>query len=175
MQALATMKTIWAALSFSTLLFLVVGLKAAAVPDEPPPVIMLAAMAFASLGVVVVSQVLPKQTLVAALKAQKFQVVETPAAERMFNDSPERARRFAAPAEVRQRLIMCAQTPFILGLALSESIAIMGLMLLMLGFELQHAGGFFAVSWALLFSRFPKFESFQRVLEATYDADLGPS
>ena len=43
------------------------------------------------------------------------------------------------------------------------------------GFALAHALGFFVVSWLLLFSKFPRFESWQRVLESIYDADLDPA
>jgi hypothetical protein len=172
MQALATMKMLWAAISFSTVMFLVVGTTAAQTPEEPPQMVMLFAFAAVSLGLIGASQLLPKQLLVTALKAQKFQVVEPPAQERMFNDSPRRGRKFAEPAQVRQKLVQCSQTPFILGIALSEAVAIMGLMLMMLGFELTHSLGFFFVSWVLLLSKFPRLESFQRVLEASYDAEL---
>lgn len=175
MQALQTMKILWASISFSTLIVLLVGLKAAAVPDEPPPMVMLFALGFVSVGIVGASQFLPKQTLVAALKARNFRVTEPGPQERMFNDAPRKGRKFAEPADVRQKLVMCAQTPFILGLALSEAVALMGFVLLMQGFALTHALGFFVVSWLLLFSKFPRFESWQRVLEATYDADLGPA
>lgn len=175
MQALATMKVLWGSISSSTLVFLVIGLTVAPAPAEPPPLVMLFAFAALSLGLVGASQVVPKQMLIAALKAQKFQVVEPPAEERMFTDSPRRGRKFAQPDQVRQKLIQCAQTPFILGIALSEAIAILGLVLMMLGFQLQHSLGFFVVSWALLLSKFPRLESFERVLEATYDAELGRS
>lgn len=174
MQALQTMKILWASISFSTLIVLFVGLQAAASPDEPPPMMLLFALGFVSMGLVAASQLLPKQTLVAALKAQNFQVTEPGAEERMFNDAPRKGRKFAQPAEVRQKLVMCAQTPFILGLALSEAIALMGFVLLTQGFALAHVLGFFVVSWLLLASKFPRFESWRRVLEATYDAELGP-
>jgi len=168
------MKVLWASLSFSTVIVLMAGLQAAAVPDEPPPMVMLFALGFVSVGLVGASHLLPKQTLVAALKAQNFQVMDPSAKERMFNDAPRRGRKFAEPAEVRKKLVMCAQTPFILGLALSEAIALMGFVLLMQGFAPTQALGFFVVSWLLLASKFPRFESWQRVLEGTYDADLGP-
>jgi len=175
MQALTTMRMIWASLSFSTVIFLMVGLTMTQVPDEPPSKLILFAFAFVSVGIAGASQLLPKQTLVLALKAQKFQVIEPPAAERMFNDSPRRGRKFAQPAEVRHKLVQCAQTPFILGLVLSESVALMGFVLLMQGFAVTQALGFFVVSWVLLLSRFPKLETYQRVLEASYDAELGPA
>lgn len=175
MQVLATMKVMWAAISFSTVLFLAVGLGAAQVPDEPPETVMLFAFAGLSLGILAASQLVPKQVLIAALKAEKFEVLEPPPEEHMFDDSPRRGRRFAAPDEVRRKLIHCAQRPFILGIALSEAIPIMGLVLMMIGFSLQHALGFFVVSWALLLSKFPRLSSFERVLEASYDAELGRS
>lgn len=175
MQALATMKVMWAGISFSTVLFLAVGVGVAQVPDQPPERMMLFAFAALSLGLLAASQLVPKQVLIAALKAQKFEVLEPPAEERMFDDSPRRGRKFAAPDQVRQKLIQCAQTPFIVGIALSEAIAIMGLVLMMLGFSLQHALGFFVVSWALLLSKFPRLSSFERVLETSYDAELGRS
>ncbi|HEU5076542.1 MAG TPA: hypothetical protein VFU02_20265 [Polyangiaceae bacterium] len=167
------MRIIWASISFSTVVCLMVGIQAARAPEEPPEMVMLFALAAVSLGLVGASQVVPKQLLLAALKARKFQVVEPPPEQRMFDDSPRRGRRFAAPDQVRLALIQCAQSPFILGLALSEAIAIMGLVLMLLGFELQHALGFFAVSWVLLLSKFPRLESFERLLEASYDAELG--
>src|SRR5690349_17428374 len=114
MQALQTMKILWASIASSTLIVLMVGLKAAAHPDEPPPVVMLFALGFVSVGLAGASHFLPKQTLVAALRARNFQVTEPGAQERMFNDSPRKGRKFAEPAEVRQKLVMCAQTPFIL-------------------------------------------------------------
>lgn len=172
MQALMTMRVMWGAISGSTVLLLIVGFTAAPAPEQPPQMVMLVAVGALSLGLIGASQVVPKQVLVGALKAQKFQVVEPPATERMFNDAPRRGRKFAEPEQVRLKLIQCAQTPFILGLALSEAVAIFGLMLMMLGFQLTHTLGFFVVSWVLLLSKYPKLESFERVLEATYDADL---
>ena len=173
MPALQTMRILWASISFSTVIVLMAGLKAAAVPDEPPPMVMLFALGFVSLGIAGASQLLPKRALVLALKAQNFRVAEPRAEERMFNDAPRRGRKFAEPAEVRKKLVMCAQTPFILGLALSEAIALMGFVLLMQGFALLQALGFFVVSWLLFASKFPRFESWQRALEDTYDAELG--
>ncbi|HEY6728228.1 MAG TPA: hypothetical protein VI197_29665 [Polyangiaceae bacterium] len=175
MQALATMKVLWASISFSTLVFLMVGLSVAQAPQQPPETLMLFAFAALSLGLIGASQLVPKQLLAAALKAQRFEVVEPPATERMFDDSPRRGRKFAQPDQVRQKLIQCAQTPFILGLALSEAVAIMGLVLMMLGFQLTHTLGFFVVSWVLLLSKFPKLASFEHALEASYDAELGRS
>jgi hypothetical protein len=168
------MKMVWASLCSSTVFFLVVGIMIAAPRDEPPPTVMLFALAATSLALVAASQLLPKQILVTALRSQKFQVVEPPAQDRMFNDAPRRGRKFADPVHVRNRLVFCAQSPFILGLALSEAVALMGLVLMMQGFELEQTLAFFVTSWVLLATKFPRLETFQRVLEATYDAQLGP-
>lgn len=166
------MKQVWAAITCSTVMFLVVGRMIGRAPEQPPDTILLIAFAVVSFVLVVASQLIPKQMLVAALKAQQFEVVELSATERMFNDSPRRGRRFSAPDQVRRKLIQCAQTPFILSLALSEATAIMGLVSMMLGFTFPQVLGFFVVSSVLLLSKFPRLESFERVLEASYDAEL---
>jgi hypothetical protein len=71
-----------------------------------------------------------------------------------------------------QRAGVIFQTPFILALALSESVAMFGFVLGWLGAPLPVAGAFFAASWVLLLARFPTRSRVFGPFEAHFRAKL---
>ncbi len=137
-----------------------------------PEFALLPVLAVAALGVALASILLPPVVLRRSLESLKLEVIELPAAERMFNDSPRRARRFKDGSSARVELFRHVQPAFLLGVALAEAVALFGLVLWLQGFHGVHVVGFFVVAWLLILSKFPKPAAFQRQLEAIYDADL---
>ena len=169
------MRVLWVGLFVSTLLFLVSGYVAVSDRGEipAPAPVMLPALAFVSLGIAAASVLFPRHLLRQSLRAAKYEIVDLPAQERMFTDTPGRARKFANPEAVRKTLAPKVQTPFILGMALAEAVAINGFVLWFVGFALVHAIGFFVVCWILMIAHFPKPARYRQLLEEVYDADLG--
>jgi hypothetical protein len=175
-ELLRTMRILWAAMLVSTTTFLAVilvlrhqGFHASA-PGVPLSILL----ALVALPTAVMSLWLPRMQTVQALKRAQFEVQERPAAERMFADDARRARVFANPAEVKRRSGPALQTAMIVALALAESIALYGFVLLFLGYSWLHGLPFFIVCWGLMFSKYPSERAMLRTVEQAYDADLEP-
>lgn len=124
-RALQTMRTLWFALTFSTVLLLVV-LNYAQRPSTPPPPMFLPMFAAISLAVFVVGIVFPRQQLVALIR-----------------------KRGGVPAPFYI-------TPFILGMALTESVALFGFILGFFNFAPTMYMPFFALAWIGFVLRFPR-------------------
>lgn len=134
------MKILWGALCFShvilggVLWFVRFGPSAAPFEGHPPPMFapLFAVVAFAEAAV---SFVLPKLQFKAA--AEKLKLKGRPTEEQIF------------------RLLPTAQTGMILGLALCESITLLGFVLGFLGAPPLHFLPFFAAGLLLALPRFP--------------------
>lgn len=167
-----TLRVLWAALMASPAMLLVVGYVVISERQEvlTPDPILLPVLGAAALGSAAASVILPLILLKPALLALKLQLTDAPSV------GPSRGRRrthrFADAHAARARLLRAVQTPFILGMALAESVALMGFVLLFLGFPLLHVAPMFVVSWALMVSKFPRLAFYEQQLEAAYDADL---
>ena len=83
------------------------------------------------------------------------------------------SRRFADPKAALSRALGVTMTPFILRMALRESIGIYGLVLATLGHPIAHAAPFFAVSFLTQALAFPKLSGIADDLEAAQNASLG--
>lgn len=170
---LQTPRILWFAILMSSVMFAVVAFIAAPKDLTISPtmlVVLGAAAVMNSIGGFVLGMWLRRQGYMRA----KFEVVEVPdtTAETMFRDAPPMVREFANPDKVRKRLMALAQTPFILELALSESVAIFGLVAAMLGAEPLTWLPFIVVGALLIMARFPTEARFIRGLERVYDARM---
>ncbi|MGZ3424801.1 MAG: hypothetical protein ACXWUG_05275 [Polyangiales bacterium] len=122
-QQLLTLRILWASITSSTLVFLLV-LDMAHLPAHRPNPTMIPVLAVAALGCLAVGIILPRTTL--------------------------RAKR-----EARRPAVMF-QTAAILGLAMTEAIALFGLVLGFQGFDLPVFLPFFVVAWLVFALRFPR-------------------
>jgi hypothetical protein len=171
-----TLRILWAAILSSTLAF--AGLLIAGVGDdvsEPPPVLLALASAVMAITIAVMSFLLPRQVHVRTLRAKNLAVVEEADPSSAFSNyrgSLGKRKVFADPASARSTAIRLAQTPMILALALSESIALFGFVLGFLRFPLLMVAPFFALSWTLILLRFPTDKAAVAALERTYGATL---
>lgn len=171
--SIQTLRILWGAIFAATLLFLGVGLFSAQ-PSETYPAtlgIVLAVAAMASAGA---SLLLPPFLLRQALGRAEVEVVEEPDpdADSLYRDQVSTRRVFADPDAARSRAMQLFYTPFILGCALAESVAIYGLVLLFLGAPRAQALPFFVISWVLLLTRVPTEAKATAPLEAALGAKL---
>lgn len=166
-------RILWGAMFVSTVLFLVVA-RVAAPAGQVPQAVMLYAMAGAAAMSAVMSFVMPAKLLRHSLLAAKLEVTEEgdPTAPSALRSAAPTVRVFADPDRALQRALGVYQTAFIVGLALSESVAIFGLILGFVGFPLLQYIGFFVASWALIAIRFPTVDRVAAPLEQAYDARL---
>jgi hypothetical protein len=166
-------RILWAALFASTATFIVV-LFLVPVADEPAPPILLPIFAALAISLAVISVLFPRYAHRLALLRGEFPVeeVDDPDAIGMFRASAPKKRIFAEPERTRERAFFCYQTPFILGMALSEAIAMFGFVLGFLGFPLPHVLPFWAVAWILFAWRFPTERKVFEPLETSYKAKL---
>lgn len=166
-------RIIWAALFMATLLYLVVGLVIELPPfEEPVPALFPLPLALGSVVMLVVGLVLPERLVRPRLLDLGLPITTLAPDAVLFADRPGRRRRFTDPTAARQRAIPAMNVALLLPLALAESIAIMGMMLLLLGFGAALALPFFLVAWGFMLARFPTARRLERVLEVAYDADL---
>jgi hypothetical protein len=173
-QRLRTLRLLWAAISFAVLVLAVAVVFVTPAARSPEPV-MLLALVLAAVQVAVLSFVVPGWLFRKAVKRAAFQVVEPPdpdAHEAFARSGAAKLRVFRRPADVQQRALFYFQSPFILSIALSESIALFGLMLRLLGFDISTGLVFCAAAGVLVALRYPRasavFTSVERVCGARF-------
>jgi hypothetical protein len=168
-------RVLWGALLASTFIYLYVLYTVARdrADLEPDPA-LLPALGAVALGAAVASFLLPAQMHRAAAKSVKLEVKEIPDpnASVAFRDQTPTIRVFADPDEVRKKAVALYHTPLILSLALSEAVAVFGLVLGFLGFDWMMVLPFFVTSWILFALRFPEARHALEPLEKAHDARL---
>jgi hypothetical protein len=122
-KSLVTLRVLWAAITCSTMVFLLV-LTVVERPPQPLNPVLLPAFAAVSLGCIAVGILLPQKAL------------------RMGHSAH-------AP-------LAAYQTAAILGLALTEAVALFGFVLGFLGFAPTSFGPFFGAAWVVFVLRFPR-------------------
>ncbi len=171
-----TAQVLWAALLVSIFIYvgilLVTGRAWFVSPDAQP--VMAYTLAAVALATSVVSFVLPP-TLHRQAAARMAQGLETREEVSFVQRETEGGFRDAAPGgsvrvyvdrvAAERAAAACAMTPFILSIALSESVGIHGLLLAWLGHGMTTAGPLLALSFALIAVRFPTRERFARDFE----------
>ena len=174
-----TMQMIWGSLVVTTLLypFVVVSTGRAAAAEPGPPALFYGVFALFSLSLGAMSLALPglmqKRAARGAALVSGLEVDEAQRCE------PEREQGFRDPAAARvervfrdpQRAALTAArvylTPFVVGAALAEAVANLGLVLAFLGAGIRPALPFFAAALGLLAARFPTTERVLAAFEET--------
>jgi hypothetical protein len=155
---LQTPRILWGALFASTVIFFVIMLVVHPETSGPPEPIMAPALGFVALTTAVMSFIIPRMNYRQATANVKLDTVEesvdTGSDVLPYRGGAKR-RVFTDAKAARKKALMIFQTPFILSLALSESIALYGFVLGFLGFHFLIALPFFIVSWVLIALRFP--------------------
>ncbi len=144
---------LWGAL-FSSTLMMLLALVLTRPPDAQPTPILLPVLGAVGLGSAAFSVIVPKLQFRAALRAYQFPTrqIEDP------SSLPGSGKMLRVPVDqsaVLSSVLTRFQTPFILGMAMSESVALYGFVLGFTGFPLMVCMPFFLVSWALMAMRFP--------------------
>lgn len=149
-----TPRILWAALLFSQVMYVVLLVGGyLQVPPEPPQPILLTAISAVAMLVAALSVVLPR-------------VLHAQAARRLAHQEPGLPDHGAAV--VMRRALGLGFAPFVLSIALSEAVAIFGLVLGVIGFHLAQCAPFFAAGMMLTLIRFPTQGRFLRPIEDAY-------
>ena len=154
------MRILWFALFAATFMYMGVAYgvlpKTMNAPQEP---LMAPVFAGLSLVIAVMSFLVPRMTYKQAVQAASVKITEELASSAFPNRyreaMPKRAV-FAEPVAAAGLAFACFQTPFILSIALSEAIALFGLVLSQLGFDMMVSLPFFLAGAALVAIRFPQ-------------------
>jgi hypothetical protein len=126
-----------------------------------------------SLGIAMASIVLPARGFAMALRNMKVEIIDAPGEVLGgFRESAPVVRVIAEPERALSDALVRFQTPFILGMALAESIGLFGLMIGFLGGPPIAYAPFFGVSTALMLSKFPTLPRIERALERAKNAKL---
>ena len=173
-QRVKTTLVVWVSMLIATGMFLVVA-KMTVRPDAPDVPMMLPALGIAGLASAVMSVVFPAVMLRKALLGLKVSIndVEEGAKERLFRDLPTTTRILRNPQQAVRDAWPAYNTSFIIGMALAESNAAFGLVLLMLGFPMFPSIMFFAVCWVLMLYHFPSEKRVLRAIEQAYGIEPG--
>ncbi len=179
--ALMTMRILWFALLAAA--FMYMGIAYGVLPKTittPPEPMMAPVFAGLSLILAVMSFLLPRNTYKQAARAASVKIEEevAPSAfpNRYREAMPKRAV-FAEPAAAASKAFACFQAPFILSIALSEAIALFGLVLSQVGFDKTVSLPFFLAGAVLVAIRFPQQANvlalFERAHGASFPAQNG--
>lgn len=158
--SLFTLRILWFALLVAAFLYMGIAYgvlaKNGMVPQNPimPPV-----LGGLSCVIAVISFLLPRITYQQAAKSLKVDVTEEVAPSAFpdgYRDAMPKRQVFADPEAATKTAFACFMSPFILSIALSESIALFGLVLAQLGFETVISLPFFLAGAVLIAVRFPR-------------------
>lgn len=159
-SALRVPRILWGALLWSCVIYggLIVGGVFAPAEGMVANETLTLALAVASVGVAVASFVVPATLLgqgLSRLKLETHEVLDKDA-EVLFRDAAPRRLEVANPAAARAQIVPRYFTPFILSCALSEAVAIFGIVLAATGAATREVSLSFVVCGALLIAlRFP--------------------
>jgi hypothetical protein len=163
-KPMKVVRILWAALTFSNVL---IGVVTCFMPPPRGQVFALAAA--------VASFIVPMRARAQALARVRVEL--------LAGDGPpvpdRPAGRFANPQDAARKAMANAFTPFIMSMALSEAVSLVGLSLHAVGGPLPLALGFVAAGTVLAASRFPTparlLAPFERAKGATFAASDGGS
>jgi len=173
MNAIATLRVLWAALMSSVGLFGVVILVLPPAQVSPDTT-MLIVFAVTAASTAAMSFVLPRQIHARAANAATLGIHEVPDpdAPAGFGDA-RRVRVFTDPARARQRAAMLYQQYTILSCALSESVALFGFVLNRLGHPPTTSLAFILAGMLLVALRFPSEQKAVELFQSATKARLG--
>ncbi|HEV8248269.1 MAG TPA: hypothetical protein VGP93_20980 [Polyangiaceae bacterium] len=169
-KRIMTSRILWFAMLMTIGVYvLVLNVVVIPAPTEPLQPLLPLVFGFVSLSVALLSFIIPKSGLRRGLLRLELPLIEVsdPNAAEAFNKT---IRTFAKPEQAAKRAFAAYNTALIVGLALSESIALYGLVLGFLGYGSPTAAPFFAFAAVLIAVRFPTEAAVLRPLESAYDA-----
>jgi hypothetical protein len=174
--ALRTTRILWFALLVAC--FMYVGLAFGGFFPRPvvaPEPIMPIAFAGVAAMLSAASFLMPRMVYAGAARAADLATQEEVAPDgysQKYREAMPKSVVFADPNAARNKAYALFMTPFILSLALSEAIALFGLVLSVLGFEKTVCAPFFAVGAVLILIRFPSEPSILAALERARGASF---
>jgi len=175
-RALKTFRVLWFALTVSNLLL---GLVTFLVPSRaahPPDATMWQFFAALGAGLAVASFVVPARMYSRSIAGREPPQIT---AAEPTPDGSRGAARFAQPELAARAAMPAALTPFILSMALSETVSVLGLQLHMLGYAPTITMPFIVVGTVLAASRFPTVARlvgrYERLHGASFAASEGGS
>ncbi len=170
--ALQTGRFLWLSLIISTVLFLVVFKIARNVPRAPPDPTMVAgvmAMALVSAGL---SVFFPPRAFVTGLKRLNLKVTgEAGEPIGSFRESAPQRRVVADPEGAVHAALPLFQRSFLVGMALAESVALLGFELGYIGAPVRLMMVFFGVAWILMASKLPRVSTITKAIERATGAE----
>lgn len=173
---LHTSRIMWAAMNATPVVFTVVLMIARPRDLEPEVPLMPFMLGAVALAVFATSVVLPRHQLDLAIRKLSLeQRTEVLAQETLFRDAAPTRQVFVAPlSETFRKIAPAFQTGFILGMALSEAVILVGFVLVFMGFDPVTAVPFFAVGWTSMLLRFPRVAPVARRIERLHGAVFPP-
>lgn len=169
-----TARMLWMSLTVSVLLLGVVAFVAPP-QDNAPQMPMLVIFAVVAVGEAIASFIVPANMMRTGFKTLEVETTEEPVANddsAMFRTEPRMQKVIKNPKKALRVARARYQTPLILGLALSEAVAINGVILSQLGFSMAVFLPFLVVGLVLVAIRFPSDERLVAALEAGTGARL---
>lgn len=176
--ALKTIRILWFALLLAT--FLYMGVAYGVLPKNtaaPPQPFMPYVLGGLSLTIAVISFLLPRMTYKQAANNADVKISEevvSSAFPNRYREATPKRVVFADPKDAAHKAFVCFQAPFILSLALSEAIALFGLVLAQLGFEKMISVPFFLAGAVLIAVRFPQQATVLAMFEQARGATFPP-
>jgi hypothetical protein len=176
---LSVLRLLWIAMLAATAMY--AGLAFSGVikaPDEPAARMMPFVFGVVALVLMVVSFVLPRTIYTNAARAAEVSIREEAPADAFserYREAMEKRRVFADPDAALGKAYFSFMTPFILSIALSEAIALFGMVLAVLGFEKIVAAPFFVAGAVLIAIRFPTHPKIIAAFEAARGASFPSS
>jgi hypothetical protein len=174
---LRTVRILWFALFSTTVLFFAMGFLLPPASPKPEP-IMLPIFGFVALTSAVMSVVLPRKFQDQAFRTRKVEIVEaadpTAASDVIPGGEGPKRRVFKDRNAAIGAAFPVYQAPFILGMALCESVALFGFALGHLGFGVLERLPFFVVAWIGMLPRFPTLEKIIAGMERAHGAVMPP-
>jgi len=160
-------RIIWFALLASTFIYLVVMFVATPPRDAPPDQTMAMALAMVALTTAAISVLMPRMMFKKSISMMKLPTRELvdPNASPILRDEAPKLRVYEDLNAARRAVTGRFFTPFILGMALSEAVAIYGLVLGFLGHPPSISLPFFVIAWILMLPRFPREDAVMRQVE----------
>jgi hypothetical protein len=171
-RMLPTVRILYGALVFSTLLLALAAFMVKVDVPQPPAPALEGVLGMVAFTLTVASFVVPRLVGANAAKAARVEILP---AEPGYAGAGTPAR-FADPAGAARRAMALGQTTFILKMALSEAVSCIGLMMHMLGAPNMLAIPFFVLGTTLAAIRFPTAGSlvsdFERAQGASFAASM---
>jgi hypothetical protein len=159
-------RILWGAIFASVVMLLGMVLILKPAPLEPPEPVLFFALSAVAVAVLVASFVVPPLGIRQAVLRAKLEVTQETVVDPArgsdvlpYRETATVTRKVAAkPKQARASALVAYQTSLILGMALSEAVALLGFMLHFLGFPLPWVLPFFLASWVSMALRFPTVE-----------------